>query len=221
MVLTGVPEHSARHAALLGLLDGFANFSKDDRNPRVRRSSHGAEPFGRRQGRELVWSLMSRYTRYCPSTQRFGGSVQAARRTAEMISRARESEGEETVYDLCNQDWSEDEEEDDSDEEKRTSSTSTRRSLTGWSSKKKKISFPCWCACDSRIEAARSGVGAAAARNTEKCHLESDEKAQAAPVRSIEEGRARGGTPEVTELRRLLARFHRAEHPRTRDGKRP
>ena len=208
LVLTGVPEHPARHAALLGLLDGFANFSKDDRILVFAAVAMGLNLLEGAKGRELVWSLMSRYTSLLPKQARkdLQEAFKLHEGMAEMISRARESEGEETVYDLCNQDWSEDEEEDDSDEEEEDEFNEHEEEFDGLEFEEeedfvpgpvRRVSNrgrndPCWCGSGKKYK---------------KCHLESDEKAQAAPVRSIEEGRARGGTPEVTELRRLLLDF--------------
>jgi len=200
MALGRICSQPGIHDVLLGLLDGLESFSKSERAELFMAVSLALSLHEGKEGQELAWSLLSRYTALLPKRTR--AELREALRLRNEIQRnepAPDEEGEPTVYDLCalgsGEDDYEDEDEDDAgsgdeddqivDEDDDFVPEPVRRGATLGRND------PCWCGSGKKYK---------------KCHLESDGKSQAAPV--VREGApAPGNAVAEAGLRKRLIDF--------------
>ena len=173
----------------MSLLDGLAGFPKSDRPELFASVAMALAHSEGAKGRELAWSLLSRHAKDLPKRMR-AELQEIFKLQQEMDQIAPDAKPpEETVYDLCDQPWDEDEGEDDEDDsEDGFTPEPVRRSVTPGRND------PCWCGSGKKYK---------------KCHLESDENSRtvAPPHDAPSEMAPRDANAEESSLRRRLIEF--------------
>jgi hypothetical protein len=182
IALADIPEQLGRREVLLSLLDGLAAFPKPDRHEIFINVAAALAAFEGAKGRELAWSLLNRHAAVLPNRTR--AELREALKLQQEIDRIGIGPGDGpavTVYDLCDLCNVADEEEgaEDQDFIPEPVHRSSNRGRND----------PCWCGSGKKYK---------------KCHLESDEKSQAAPAGPKEAPPMADGAEEEALRKRLI-----------------
>jgi len=159
MVVGDVPPQPGKRDVLLSLLDGLAEFQNSERIELFIAVAIALSISEGAKGRELAWSLLSRYAAVLPKQTR--ADLREVCKLQEELLRIAPPQGDGagmTVYDICGEAWEDDEDGD-------SVPAPVRRTVTPGRND------PCWCGSGKKYK---------------KCHLESDEKSRRAPSRPEE-----------------------------------